>query len=389
MATDDVRAGTPGPFRALAPLIATISMTFVAQVASSIWLPAYAKIFRFTPAVMGLIGSVPFAAAAVVMLFLTPRLLRSLQPRTLILAGLTTVAAAEVLTVVLNPNAASFALLRVVEGSGIGLATASAGVLASFTANPTRTFGILQLSQSVATTVMFGLAGGIVQRFGILGIFAFVGLGVVAATPFALATPRAPLTLKAGSAARRSPSRFPLVGFVILAMIFVVNVGASTHMGDFGMRIGMTMGQVSVVLAAASALGIVSSLLAAVLAGRVPTWVLLVGGATIAGAGLIGLGIAPTPGALMAAACTMWFGSTLATPAVIGVVSGSDNTGRAASAAQAAIVTGTALGPACSGVIEDFLSLRALSVVFAIVIPLAFLATAVLATRRSSAALPA
>jgi predicted MFS family arabinose efflux permease len=157
-------------------------------------------------------------------------------------------------------------------------------------------------------------------------------------------------------------------------------------MGDFGMRIGMNVAQVSVILALAGAVSIVSSLMVTVMAGRVAVWILLAVAAVIAAAGLIGLGMAGTPTALMVAACAMVFGNTLATPAVIAMVSASDNTGRAASAAQAAIVTGTALAPACGGAIESFLSLNALSVVFAVVIPVALVTAALLAARPAPAA---
>jgi MFS family permease len=358
-------------------------MTFIGSVASSVWLPAYAQIFGFPPAVMGLIGSVQFAMSAIVMLFLAPRLLRSVQPRTLILSGLAVLIVAEVLTVLLNPGPLPFTLLRAVEGAGIGLATAAAGVLASFTPNPTRTFGILQLSQGIAITVLFGLATLILGRVGILGIFGFVGLGALAAMPFALITPRIGLaTLEAGSVAgHRQSAPFPLLGFLTLAAIFIVNVGISTHMGDFGMRIGMNMAQVSGVLAISSSASIVSSLVVTVLAGRVPTRMVLAVAAVIASAGLIGIGLAATPSSLLVAACAMLFGNTLATPVVIAVVSTSDNTGRAASAAQAAIITGTALAPATGGAIEGLLSLQALSIVYAVVIPVALLMATVLAKR--------
>jgi len=386
MKIDNMLAAAPAPFRALSPLVATVSMTFMGAVASSVWLPAYAKFFQFTPARMGLIGSVQFAMSAIVMLFLAPRLMRSVQPRTLILTGLAAMIVAEVLTVLLNPSAVPFIALRAIEGFGIGLATAATGLLASFTANPTRTFGILQLSQGIAITVIFGLAPLILGRFGILGIFGFLGLGALAAAPFALTMPRIGLaSLEAGSAvAHRRSAPFPVLGFLVLVAIFIVNVGTSTHMGDFGMRIGMSVAQVSVVLALAGSVSIVSSLMVTVLAGRVPTWMLLAVAAAIAAGGLIGLGIAATPPALMVAACAMIFGNTLATPAVIAVVSASDNTGRAASAAQAAIVTGTALAPACGGAIESFLSLDALSIVFAVMIPVALLTAALLAARRES-----
>jgi predicted MFS family arabinose efflux permease len=192
-------------------------------------------------------------------------------------------------------------------------------------------------------------------------------------------------SLEAGSTeAHRRSAPFPVLGFLVLVAIFIVNVGTSTHMGDFGMRIGMSVAQVSVVLALAGSVSIVSSLMVTVLAGRVPTWMLLGVAAVIAAGGLIGLGIAATPPALIVAACAMIFGNTLATPAVIAVVSASDNTGRAASAAQAAIVTGTALAPACGGAIESFLSLDALSIVFAVMIPIALLTAALLAARRAS-----
>jgi len=374
----------PHPFRTLSPLVATVSMTFMGSVASSVWLPAYTRIFRFSAAKMGLIGSVEFAMSAIIMLFVAPRLLRSLQPRTLILAGLMAMISSEVITVLVNPAPLLFTALRAFEGLGIGLATAAASVLASFTPNPTRTFGVLQMSQAIAITALFGLATFILGRFGILGIFGFVGFGGVAALPFAFLSPRVGLTsLEASSVAGRAQSApFPTLGFVVLVAIFIVNVGTSTHMGDFGMRIGMNMAQVSVVLAAASSISIVSSLLVTVVAGRIPIWMLMAVAAVIASAGLIGLGIAATPPALMIAACAMLFGNTLAAPAVIAVVSASDNTGRAASAAQAAIVTGTALAPACGGAIEGFLSLNALSLVFAAIIPLALLTTAIMASRR-------
>jgi predicted MFS family arabinose efflux permease len=368
--------------RYVLPLIVTGSITFTILGATSVWIPVYAGIFHVTPAVIGLIGSVQLVMSALVMLSWAPRLLRSVQVRTLMVCGVATLVVIELLSTLLAPGVALFTLLRVVEGSSVGVATGAVGVLASSTSNPARSFGLLQIAQTVAMTTLYGLSVLVLARFGVHGIFALMTAGVLIALPFARATGKLELQRAAKVEAGSDKAHFPTLGFLAIAAIFLVNVSTSTHMGDFAARIGMSVAQASGILAIGGALAIVAGLLATILAGRAPGWLIFSVSGVISCTGLLAIGFVQTPALLVAAACASLFGNQLATPQIMAIVSSADKTGRAATAAQAAVMTGIALGPATGGLIETYASLQMLGVVCAVLVPLALVAAWSLSRRR-------
>jgi len=378
-------------FDAVLSVLPTGAICLAALSASSIWIPVYAGIFRVTPAVMGLVGSVQLVMSAVVMLLLAPWLMERFQPRSLMLGGLAALLTAEILTSLLHPGLALFVVLRVVEGISVGLATAGTGLIASLTRNPTRTFGLLQLCQTILVTTLFASASIILWHFGMPGLFMAVAAGALLALPCALRTPL--IEKVAGGARARADglaiAAFPALGFAAIATIFLVNIAVSTHMADFGMRVGISVSQASLVLAASYGLGIVASSLVTVLAGRVPVWLILSVAGVCVSFGLFGIAQAHTPAALMIAACAQLFGNNLAVPPIIAVVSASDNTGRAASSAQAAIMTGIACGPVTGGMIEYYISAQAVPLIFMVPTLLALFAGGVLALGQAHRALPA
>jgi predicted MFS family arabinose efflux permease len=200
--------------------------------------------------------------------------------------------------------------------------------------------------------------------------------------PFARATGRLELQRAAKVEAGSEKPPFPTLGFFAIAAIFLVNVSTSTHMGDFAARIGMSVAQASGILAIGGALAIVAGLLATILAGRAPGWLIFSVSGVISCTGLLAIGFVQTPALLVAAACASLFGNQLATPQVMAIVSSADKTGRAATAAQAAVMTGIALGPATGGLIETYASLQMLGVMCAVLVPLSFIAASSLSQRR-------
>jgi len=378
-------------FDAVLSVLPTAAICLAALSASSIWIPVYAGIFRVTPVIMGLVGSVQLVMSAVVMLVLAPRLMESFQPRSLMLGGLAALLTAEILTSLLHPGLAIFVVLRIVEGISVGLATAGTGLIASLTRNPTRTFGLVQLCQTILVTTLFASAPVILLHFGMPGLFMAVAAGALLALPCALRTPRIERMTGAARALADglTIAAFPVLGFAAIGTIFLVNIGVSTHMADFGMRVGISVSQASLVLAASYGLGIVASSLVTILAGRVPVWLILSVAGVCVSFGLFGIAQAHTPAGLMVAACAQLFGNNLAVPAIIAVVSASDNSGRAASAAQAAIMTGIACGPVTGGMIEYYVSAQAVPLIFVVPTLLALFAGGVLALGQAQRAIPA
>jgi len=378
-------------FDAVLSVLPTAAICLAALSASSIWIPVYAGIFRVTPVIMGLVGSVQLVMSAVVMLVLAPRLMESFQPRSLMLGGLAALLTAEILTSLLHPGLAIFVVLRIVEGISVGLATAGTGLIASLTRNPTRTFGLVQLCQTILVTTLFASAPVILLHFGMPGLFMAVAAGALLALPCALRTPRIERMTGAARALADglTIAAFPVLGFAAIGTIFLVNIGVSTHMADFGMRVGISVSQASLVLAASYGLGIVASSLVTILAGRVPVWLILSVAGVCVSFGLFGIAQAHTPAGLMVAACAQLFGNNLAVPAIIAVVSASDNSGRAASAAQAAIMTGIACGPVTGGMIEYYVSAQAVPLIFVVPTLLALFAGGVLALGQVQRAIPA
>jgi hypothetical protein len=324
-------------------------MTFMILGANAVWIPVYAGIFHVTPVVIGLIGSLQLVMSALVMLFWAPRLLRSLQPRSLMVTGLVMLISVEILSILLNPGFAAFTLLRVLEGSSVGVATGAIGVLASSTRSPARTFGLVQMAQALALAALYALAALVLARFGIRGIFALMAVGVLGALPFALVTGRHDLhsVAKIGTGGGKPLAPFPVLGFFAIAGMYLVNVSTMTHMGDFGARIGMSVAEASGILAIDSTLAIFAGLLATILAERVPSWLILSVSGVISCTGLLAVGFVPTPPLLLAA-----------------------------------VMTGVAFGPATGGLVETFASLQWLGVIGAFVVLSALSAGWFLSRRR-------
>ncbi len=381
-ATFDAASSRPRSDYSLIVMIAGWAAVLLSLMSSAIWTPTYVAINGASPAAMGIIASLQTGIAALTSHFIVPRV-SALQPRIVIIVGLTIIAATELTLALISSPIALFAVLKAVDGVGGGLALASIGIMASKTLQPTRTFGILQLSQSVASTILFALSALTIPRFGLAGIFGLVCMASLTALAFASLQPRTHVVMG------RSPDlqppiagRFPYLGCLALVLMLAVNVGTINSMGAFGARVGMDAAAVSITLSAVTIAMIVSSIVAAGLASIVPNAIVLAVGAVIASVSLLTLGSAGSPIVMQLAAFSTVFGITLAFPAAMAGVAQSDETGRAAAAAQAAGMVGLVLGPVSAGLITSRLSLSGLSIIFSVVVFAAIgLASAIAATR--------
>jgi hypothetical protein len=362
--------GRPRSERSLIGMIAGWATVLLALMSSAIWIPVYSGVHGTSPAAMGLIASLQTGVAGLTAQFVVPRLI-AMQPRSVVMIGLSIVAAAESAAALLSAPLALFATLKAIDGVGDGLALASVGIMASRTLQPTRTFGLLQLSQSIASTIFFALSSLTIPRFGLPGIFGLVCVAAIVAIGFAGLLPRilaAPAGRPAVDGGTAAAGRLPLWGCLTLVLILTVNVGTINSIGAFGARLGMAQSDVSIAISAATLSIIASSAVAAAVASIIPNAIVLGVSAVIASLGLVGIGFAETPLIMELAAFSAVFGITLAFPAAIAGVGQADETGRAAAAAQASGMLGLVLGPVTAGIIITNLSLDGLSIIFAVVI---------------------
>ena len=312
-----------------------------------IWIPATVARYHQSTVAVGGIASLQLLLSATAALLIAPRLGRR-NPRHALILGIMIVAATALCSLV-PLSFGMFATLRVVEGFGAGLCIAVGGMLASRTASPIRTFGILQFGQIVGTIVVFSVAPRLVDRFGPAIVSAFVL--VVAVVAFILLVMRRnwPIHIPIAAVRRKDPTTKGALPIACLgiSLVFCAFIGVVTSAGAIGAAAGLTLGQIGVALAISTPAGAGGTIVAVLLGTRIDRVALLA--FSICGALGSGFLLAFTVhslGSLALALGSLAFSVNLAAPIMYAIVSKiRSGGGTAPAAAQAAQMLGVALGP--------------------------------------------
>jgi MFS family permease len=251
-----------------------------------------------------------------------------------------------------------FIIIRAVEGGASGICVACAAMLATRTREPSRSFGILQCGQIITNMVVYVTCTKLAVAYGVTGIYALLAGGAALSLivqsfgkGWPVLSPHRPAEVgrllplavsKLRIAAACFGAAFVYCGFIAL----VANATA------LGTRAGLDFAHDTFILAAATPAAALGALIATMLAGRVPGFIMI----TIAafGATLFGLLLTFTAfnfTSLTIALCGVIFFVYIGFPSIFGGISRLDPSGRSASAAQAAQMFGPALGPAVGALI--------------------------------------
>ena len=352
-----------------------------------IWIPEIVRTYGTSGVTAGMIASGQMLLAAVVALLVVPRL-TGVSLRALLLFGSALICTAGLLTAFASPSLTTFALLRVADGIGSGTSVAAAGILASRTLVPPRTFGLLQLGQVLGSMIIYSLTAYVLPLFGIGSTYIIVApIAVLTLGLLVLSKgwPRLADVAEAASIGARTGGNWRLfVSCLGIGLLFCVLVGVTTNVGNYVQRAAHELSQASVMLAIATPFGAVAAVAATLMAGRVSSRVVLVIAAVGGGLSYLGFGVAGDIRLMQVGLCLGSVFLMLCIPTILAAVSRLTKTAQAASSAQAATFAGLALGPIVGAVIVQLFSLDGLTVFAALAIPTAAALASVATTAAPS-----
>lgn len=334
----------------LLPVLATSGIGLLGSNTMPLFVGALLAGLSLDQAEVGLLASLELAGVAAGSLSVAPLATRASRRR-LALAGIA-LAAVGFAGAALSPSLVWFGLARLVAGLGCGVVLAAGYAAASADPDPDRLFArVAFFGGAIAAVILFGLPRVIVAwgfRGGYWTLVALCGVAV----PFLM---RLPAT---SQAATRAAGRWPhlAAGAAALASITLFGV-ADQALWTFTERIGVSAGLTLEGVGTVLGVGTVTGLLGAVIAARLgvsrgrslPVLLGLLGILAVR----VGLAAAETPLAYASLQISWAIAFLFVTPYLLGTAAALDPAGRWAAAASAAVMAGTALGPAPAGLLMD------------------------------------
>ncbi len=363
MITSNAGTGETAPQISLIAPIACFACGFMPLESGAIWIPAATAHYAASPVALGMVASMQFLCAAFSAFLLAPFILRRKHPKVVMLAGISTVFIASLITGQLSIPLKVFAMLRLLDGVGAGLCVAVSGILASQTVRPPRSFGIMQFFQIATNACLFVVTSKLLPLLGVSAVFDFIIFGSLVALAI---VSMAPVPRKISTQTKVAdlawvPGSWPRIlaggcGVTLASCAFIALI---TSISFFGARVGLSLASVSLLLAAGTPFTAAGSVISAFLSGRVATRILLAAGISGAAFGLIAMGVAREMDVFVVSFIFFMAFNFFTTPTLNAVVSQLDNTGRAAACTQAAQMIGLAIGPTLGAIIRS-ISLEAL-----------------------------
>jgi len=337
-------------------ILAVWLVAFLPMESGPIWIPAARMHFGVSAVEMGIVASLQFAVSATMAMFVAPRLAK--WPfRAPLLAATGIIFLAALASAALPLGFGAFIVMRLLDGGASGICVACAAILATRTRQPSRSFGILQFGQILTNMVVYVTSTKLVAAHGLTGVYCLVAGGAAVFLVVQLFGKGWPAVMPLRAAVRTaapvrvSKSRIwaACVGAALVYCGFIALVANATALGS---RAGLDFQHVTIILAAGTGTAAAGALIATLLAGRVPGfWLIAV---SAAGAAIAGLFLTFTAFDFETLICSLGaiiFFIYLGFPSIFGGIARLDETGRSASAAQAAQMFGPALGPAIGALI--------------------------------------
>lgn len=337
-------------------ILAVWLVAFLPMESGPIWIPAARMHFSVSAVAMGFVASLQFGVSATMAMFVAPRLTKW-KLRMPLLAATGIIFLAALASAALPLNLYAFILMRMLDGGASGICVACAAILATRTAQPSRSFGILQFGQILTNMVVYVTSTKVVAAHGMTGVYYLISGGTVIFFVVQFFGKGWPVVMphRAGG---RAPSQIRVSKPRILAaclgaaLVYCGFIALVANASALGARAGLDITHVTIILAASTCTAAVGALISTLLAGRVQgSWLI---GASAAGAAFTGLLLAFTAfdfETLIICLGALIFFVYLGFPSIFGGIARLDETGRSASAAQAAQMFGPALGPAIGALV--------------------------------------
>jgi predicted MFS family arabinose efflux permease len=337
-------------------ILAVWLVAFLPMESGPIWIPAARIHFGVSPLTMGIVASLQFGVSASMAMFVAPRLAKW-KFRTPLLAATGCIFLTALASAALPLSFHAFILMRMVDGGASGICVACAAILATRTAQPSRSFGILQFGQILTNMVVYVTSTKLVAAHGMTGVYYLLAGGSIiffVVQAFGKGWPAIMPYRPAARAAMQNHVSKPRILAACLgaALVYCGFIALVANASALGLRAGLDFPHVTIILAASTGTAAAGALVSTLLAGRVQGFWLIA--ASAAGAGLCGLLLTFTAfdfQSLILCLGALIFFVYLGFPSIFGGIARLDETGRSASAAQAAQMFGPALGPAIGALI--------------------------------------
>jgi len=338
-------------------ILAVWLVAFLPMESGPIWIPAARIHFGVSGVAMGFVASLQFAISAAMAMFVAPKLARW-KLRVPLLAASATILIAALATAVLKLNFWEFILMRMLDGGASGLCVACAAILATRTRQPGRSFGLLQFGQILTNMVVYVICTKLAVAYGLAGVYCLLAGGAAVFLGVQLVGKDWPIIIPHGvqvavQAGQIHVARVRIwVACLGAALVYCGFIALVANASALGSRAGLDFAHVTIILAAGTPAAALGAVIATLLAGRVPGFVMIA--ASAMGAAIFGLCLtfaAYDFATLTVSLCGVLFFVYIGFPSIFGGISRLDETGRSASVAQAAQMFGPALGPAVGALI--------------------------------------
>lgn len=331
-------------------LLFVVCCGFSSQMVMPLWVGAVIESHGLDEAAVGRVGSLEYAAVAVVSLIVAFGVQR-LRAWPTVLIGLLLLIAGNALSAFASTEG-GLATVRMLCGVGKGLVVAVTFGLVAGTPRPVAAFAMVNLVYAVFSTLFYLGMPHLIRPFGATG--AFLGMAAVAVLGglFMVCYPDPPLRGRAGAGA--GLRSLPAFGWLALLGLVVLWSGHNvvwTYVERIGNRAGLGVEAIGGVLSLAAFMTIFGPALARLLDARLgygPPMLVAVALKTLA---VFALLYAPDPRVYAAAVPAFLFLTLFITPYVMGVLSVADPAGRLAAASSAAMTAGGSAGAFVGGLV--------------------------------------
>jgi MFS family permease len=337
-------------------ILAVWLVAFLPMESGPIWIPAARMHFGVSAVAMGFVASAQFGVSAIMAMFVAPQLTRwTFRMPLLVATGVILLAA--LATAALPLSFPEFILMRILDGGASGICVACAAILATRTRQPSRSFGMLQLGQILTNMVVYVTSTKLVAAHGMTGVYYLLSAGAVISLVvqgFGKGWPVVkPQHAKERPAPSSSVSKLRISAACLgAALVYCGFISLVANASALGTRAGLDFTHVTIILAAGTGTAAAGALMSTLLSGRVQGgWLIAASAAGAAICGLILTFAAFDFEMLILSLGSILFFIYLGFPSIFGGIARLDETGRSASAAQAAQMFGPALGPAIGALI--------------------------------------
>jgi len=297
----------------------------------------------------GLLGSAELAAGALVSILVAHRIGR-ISRRTLALAGAALVIAGYLISAAVEGYAAlTAARLGVGLGSGAILAAGNAAIAAS--RDPDRLYARMSVIGGFAIALVIGLLPLALRPWGYAGGFFVLGLLALACAPLVLWLPPHP-----PADAQEDPGRLPrklLASCVMLAFLLESISGNALWVFSerIGLRAGLELEQVAIVLGVTTLIGLLGAVLADLLGTRFGRTLPLCLGLAVGALAKWAMVTWQLPVSFVATNVVLAIAWFFVLPYMLGMTAALDRLGRWSAVAIGALSCGSALGPGLAGLL--------------------------------------